>query len=76
MRKPARTPTEAAKLLGLSIDDALILQVANIRLVHAAALGQVDLQALAKEHMASSGLGKDGQWVGFEAAAKEWGVTP
>jgi hypothetical protein len=38
------------------------------------ARGHVDARRLMKEEMASRGLGKNGEWVGFEQAAKVWGV--
>jgi hypothetical protein len=29
---------------------------------------------VAKKELCNRGLGKNGRWVGFEQAAKEWGV--
>jgi hypothetical protein len=37
-----------------------------------AAKGQIDLNALAKQELASRGLGVRGEWIGFEAADKYW----
>lgn len=36
--------------------------------------GEIDLEMLARQEMANRGLGKDGEWVGFDAAAKIHGV--
>ncbi len=36
--------------------------------------GEIDLEMLARQEMANRGLGKDGKWVGFDAAAKIHGV--
>lgn len=38
-------------------------------LVHAAA-GLLDLNLIAREELASRGLGLDGRWLGFEAAQR------
>lgn len=40
-----------------------------------AAKGELDLNLLAKLEMANRGLGKNGEWVGFDKAAKIWGVN-
>lgn len=40
------------------------------------AAGKIDAKKLAREGMANRGLGKRGEWVGFGAAAKLWGVKP
>lgn len=53
------------KYLFNSIDSDLVLGVAS---------GRIDAKAIAAEQMASRGLGLGGQWVGFEAARKVWGV--
>jgi hypothetical protein len=74
-QQPATSAATAAKAAGVSIDDALVLQVAHLDLLLAAADGRVDLNALAREALASQGLGRRGKWVGFDAAAKEWGVS-
>jgi hypothetical protein len=41
-------------------------------LLVAAANGQVDLLAFAKRELANRGLDQNGQWVGFDNAAKIW----
>lgn len=74
-RKPLTSATEVAKKLGISIDDALVLQVAHLDLLVAAATGKVDLNALARETLASRGLGRKGEWVGFDRATAEWKVA-
>lgn len=73
-RKPLTTATEVAKKLGIG-DDAYILQVAHLDLLVAAASGKVDLNALARETLASRGLGRKGEWVGFDRATAEWKVA-
>lgn len=51
---------------GLS-DDQLCISVLDFELIKAAANGLVDLNQLAREHMANSGLDLDGKWVGFKS---------
>lgn len=62
------TAAAAAKHLGTSIDEALILRGAMTSLLAAAARGEIDFNALAREELASRGLDLQGKWVGFEAA--------
>ncbi len=50
------------------------LQPLPTELLKAMAEGEVDTQYLAAKLMAERGLGRDGKWVGFDAAAKAWGV--
>ena len=71
-RQPLTSAREVASKLGIG-DDARILQTAAIELLLAAADGRVDLNELAREELANRGLGRKGDWVGFEAAAKAWG---
>jgi len=51
-----------------------MFQIIHTNLVKAVALGRLDAQELAKREMVNRGLGKNGKWVGFEQAAKEWRV--
>ena len=51
------------------------LQPLPTELLQAMAKGEVDVQAVAAKLMAGRGLDRDGKWVGFERAAKEWGAT-
>ena len=62
---PAKNAAAAAERIGQAIDEALVLQAAHVALLVAAACGDVDLNALAREELANRGLGVDGQWVGF-----------
>ena len=48
------------------LDGALLLAIAH---------GLIDPIAAAKSELASRGLDRDGQWVGFEEAKRVWGVT-
>jgi hypothetical protein len=59
----------AAKAAGISYDDAAILQTASVDFLLAAARGRIDLNGMARAELASRGLGPDGKWVGFDAAA-------
>jgi hypothetical protein len=63
------TAQNTARRLGLRIDDVLILQGAQVALLTAAARGDLDLNQLAREELASRGLDMAGQWVGFTQAA-------
>lgn len=49
------------------------LQPLPTELLQAMAKGEVDVQAVAAQLMAGRGLDREGKWVGFERAAKEWG---
>ena len=62
---PATTAATAAAVIEQPIDEALILQSAHRALLVAAARGDVDLNALAREELAARGLDADGRWVGF-----------
>lgn len=48
------------------------MQPLPTELLLAMALGEVDMQAVAARAMTERGLDKQGRWVGFERAAKEW----
>lgn len=50
------------------------LQPLPTELLQAMAKGEVDVQAVAARLMAGRGLDREGKWVGFERAAKEWNV--
>lgn len=69
------TTAATATLAGINYDDAAIFQIAHTNLLLAAAHGRIDLNAMAREELAARGIGKDGKWVGFRAAAKVW-ATP
>lgn len=68
----ATSPKAVADRLGLPIDEALILQAAHARLLVAAASGEVDLNALARQELASRGIDANGRWIGFPAAERAW----
>lgn len=68
----ADTTTAAAIAASVSFDDIAVLQVASTRLLVAAALGKIDLNALARTELASRGIGTEGRWVGFNRATKDW----
>ena len=53
-----------------SIDELGFMQIALTKVLAAAARGELDLNQLAREEMASRGLDHDGNWVGFEHAAE------
>ena len=50
------------------------LQPLPTELLLAMAKGEVDVEAIAARLVADRGLDKRGKWVGFEAAAREWGI--
>lgn len=50
------------------------LQPLPTELLLAMAKGEVDAQAVTERLVADRGLDRQGKWVGFEAAAKVWGV--
>lgn len=52
-------------LMFQTLDGSLLRQIAS---------GRIDAQKYARQEMANRGLGKNGRWVGFEQAAKEWRV--
>jgi hypothetical protein len=39
------------------------------------ATGAVNAQKLACKNMASRGLGRNGEWIGFDQAKKEWNLS-
>lgn len=60
---------DIADRLNLTIDDALILQCGHTALLAAAARGEIDLNQMARDVLASRGLDQHGRWVGAERAA-------
>ncbi len=52
----------------LTQDELLSIQVLPINLILAAANGQIDLNALAREQLADRGLDLSGAWIGFAKA--------
>ncbi len=55
---------------GFTIDEVGFIQIAMTKVLAAAARGELDLNQLAREELASRGLDDKGVWVGFDRAAK------
>ena len=53
---------------GFTVDEIGFVQIADSKVLAAAARGEIDLNLIAREEMASRGLGLYGEWVGFKAA--------
>jgi hypothetical protein len=51
-----------------TVDDLGFIQTALNKVLAAAARGELDLNRLAREEMASRGLDREGNWVGFDLA--------
>ena len=51
-----------------TVDELGFIQTALNKVLAAAARGELDLNRLAREEMASRGLDRDGNWVGFDRA--------
>jgi hypothetical protein len=66
------TAHTAAQIAGISHDEALSVQTLPAALLLAAARGELDLNALARGEMVARGIGAEGRWVGFNAAATAW----
>lgn len=67
------TPEDLALLAG---EAAGYLQTFPDRLVAAAARGDLDLTALARQELASRGLNHEARWVGFPEAARIAKLSP
>lgn len=59
---------------GFTVDEIGFIQLASAEVLLAAAKGEIDLNKIAREELASRGLGIMGRWVGFENARKAHGV--
>ena len=57
-----------------SVDEIGFIQIASAKVLAAVARGEIDLNRIAREEMASRGLGINGEWVGFEQARKIHGL--
>ncbi len=53
-----------------SVDEIGFIQIAEAKVLAAVARGEIDLNRIAREEMASRGLGLHGEWVGFDRARK------
>lgn len=56
----------------LGEDEAAFTQLLNTKLIHLMATDTLDTVQLARDEMANRGLGANGEWIGFPAAAKLW----
>ena len=57
-----------------SVDEIGFIQIAEAKVLAAVARGEIDLNRIAKEELASRGLGLHGEWVGFERARQLHGL--
>lgn len=55
---------------GFTIDEVGFIQLATSRVLAAVARGELDLNQLAREELASRGQDINGVWVGFDRAAE------
>jgi len=51
-----------------TIDQVGFIQLADVEVLAAVARGEIDLNLIAREELASRGLNHQGRWVGFEKA--------
>lgn len=51
-----------------SIDDIGFIQIAATKVLAAIARGEIDLNRIVREELASRGLDQNGKWVGFDKA--------
>jgi hypothetical protein len=57
-----------------SVDEIGFIQIAPAKVLAAVARGEIDLNRIAREELASRGLGLRGEWVGFDRARKIHGL--
>ena len=57
-----------------TVDEIGFIQIAEAKVLAAVARGEIDLNRIAKEELASRGLGLHGEWVGFERARQLHGL--
>ena len=53
-----------------TLDEIEFIQSATVRVLVAAAWGEIDLNLLAREELAARGLNEHGVWVGFERGSR------
>ncbi len=58
-----------------SVDESGFIQLAATQGRAAAARGEIDLNLIAKEELASRGLGLRGEWVGFQKSREIHGLN-
>lgn len=51
-----------------TVDEAGFIQTADTKVLAAVARGEIDLNQIAREELASRGLDDQGRWVGFDQA--------
>ena len=51
-----------------TVDEIGFIQIADTKVLAAVARGEIDLNRIAREELASRGLDLSGKWVGFDAA--------
>jgi len=57
-----------------TVDEVGFIQIAHAKVLAAVVRGEIDLNLIAREELASRGLGLKGEWVGFERARKLHGL--
>jgi len=57
-----------------TVDEVGFIQIALTKVLAAVARGELDLNRLAREELASRGLNDQGDWIGFDAAKKHHNV--
>lgn len=57
-----------------TVDEIGFIQIAPAKLLAAVARGEIDLNRIAREELASRGLGLNGEWVGFRTAREIHGL--
>ena len=57
-----------------TVDEVGFIQIALTMVLAAVARGELDLNRLAREELASRGLNDQGKWIGFDAAKKHHNV--
>jgi hypothetical protein len=70
INNPKEIETMTYTTNGLTLDEVGFIQIAGIKALSAAAKGELDLNRLAREELASRGLDKEGHWVGFDRASQ------
>jgi hypothetical protein len=58
-----------------TVDEIGFIQIADAKVLAAVARGEIDLNRIAREELASRGLGLHGEWVGFDEARKVLGLN-
>ena len=58
-----------------TVDEIGFIQIADAKVLAAVARGEIDLNRIAREELASRGLGLNGEWVGFDVARKVLGLN-